>query len=163
MTIRNAALYANPFLLWTNIALRSAEMLWASSQVISHRTSRIMQAHPNYSVSDRREIALMGQEKLEAGYESAIGMTGGLVRMSLEVGMLAFRQWFAGVTALTSMATSRTAVQYSGRQAKLLGEHATQSAVAATRLSSSVAQIAHRGLQPIHSRATKNAKRLGKR
>jgi len=123
MTIRNAALYANPFLLWTNIALRSAEMLWASSQVISHRTSRIMQAHPNYSVSDRREIALMGQE----------------------------------------MATSRTAVQYSGRQAKLLGEHATQSAVAATRLSSSVAQIAHRGLQPIHSRATKNAKRLGKR
>jgi len=163
MTIPNAALYANPFLLWTNIALRSAEMMWASSQVISHRTNRIVQAHPNYSVSDRREMALMGQEKIQAGYESALAMSGGLVKMSLELTMHAFRQWFAGVTALASMATSRTAFQYSGHQAKLLREHATRSAVAATKLSSSVAQIAHRGLNPIHSRATKNAKRLGKR
>ena len=67
MIVPNAALYANPFLLWTNIALRSAEMMWASSQVIGHRTSRILQTYPNYSVSDRREIVLMGQEKIEAG------------------------------------------------------------------------------------------------
>jgi hypothetical protein len=163
MTIPNAAWYANPFFLWTNIALKSAEMMWASSQVISHRTSRILQAHPNYTVSDRRELVLMGQEKMEAGYESAIAMTGGLVKMNLELGMLAFRQWFAVATALTSMATSRTALQYSGHQAKLFRDHATRSAVAATRLSSSAAQIAQHGLKPIHSRATKNAKRLGKR
>jgi hypothetical protein len=163
MTSPNAALYANPFLLWTNIALRSAEMMWASSQVIGHRTSRILLAHPHYSAGDRREIALMGQEKIEAAYESASAMSGGLVKMSLEIGMLAFRQWFAAATALTSMAMSRTAGQYSGRQAKLLSEHATRSAVAATKLSSSVAQIAHRGLKPVHSRATKNAIRLRKR
>jgi hypothetical protein len=163
MTIPNAALYANPFLLWTNIALKSGEMMWASAQVISHRTSRILQAHPNYSVKDRREIALMGQEKIEAGYESAIAMSGGLVKMTFELGMLAFRQWFAAATALTSMTMSRTAGQYSGHQVKLLREHATRSAVAATKLSSSVAQIAHHGLKPIHSRATKNARRLGKR
>ena len=163
MTVPNAALYANPFLLWTNIALRSAEMMWASTQVIGHRTSRILQAHPNYSVSDRREMVLMGQEKIEAGYESAIAMSGGLLTMTLELGMFAFRQWFAGATALASMAMSRTASQYSGHQAKLFREQATRSAVAATRLSSSVAQMAHRGLNPIHSRATKNARRLGKR
>jgi len=162
MTIPNAALYANPFLLWTNIALRSAEMVWASSQVIGHRTSRMLLAHPNYSAGDRREIVLMGQEKIAAAYESASAMSGGLMRMSVEFGMLAFRQWFAAANTLTSMAMSTTASQYSGHQAKLLREHATRSAVAASRLSSSVAQIAHHSLKPIHSRATKNARRLGK-
>ena len=105
----------------------------------------------------------MGQEKIEAAYESASAMSAGLARMSLEFGMLAFRQWFAAATAFTSLATSRTLGQYSGHQAKLIRDHATRSAVAATRLSTSVAQIADRGLKPIHSRATKNARRLGKR
>jgi len=161
--IASAASHANPFLLWTNVALRTGEMMWASAQVITHRASRILVAHPNYALRDRRELALMGQEKVQAAYESANAIGAQMVRVNLEFGMLAFKHWIAASTALTALALSRTPRQSLGRQAKLLGDTATRSAVAVSKLSGSAAQLAHHGLKPIHSRATRNARRLGKR
>lgn len=161
--IASAASYANPFLLWTDVALRAGEMMWASTQVITHRTSRMLLAHPNYGVRDRRELVLMGQEKVDAAHASANAIGAQMVRMSLELGMLAFKQWMAAATALTSLASSRTPGQSLGQQVKFLGDTATASALVASRLSSSTAKLAHHGLKPIHSRATRNARRLGKR
>ena len=161
--IPSAASYANPFLLWTNVALRTGEIMWASAQVITHRTSSMLLAHPSYSARDRRELVLMGQEKVQAAYESANAVGAQMMRMSLEFGMLAFKQWIAASTALTAVASSRTPGQSSERQAKLVSDTARRSAVAVSKLSGSAAQLAHHGLKPIHSRATQNARRLGKR
>ena len=161
--IASAASYANPVLLWTNVALKTGEMMWLSAQVITHRTTRILMAHPNYGLRDRRELALMGQEKVQAAYESVNAMGAQMVRMSLELGMLTFKHWIAASTALAALASSRTPGQSLGRQAKLLDDSATRSAIAVSRLSGSAAQLARHGLKPIHSRATKNARRLGKR
>jgi hypothetical protein len=49
------------------------------------------------------------------------------------------------------------------RQTRLVRDTMAHSAVATSQLSKSAARLAHRSLKPIHSRATRNAKRLGKR
>ena len=61
-----------------------------------------------------------------------------------------------------SLAASRTAGQAMARQAKLV-RTMTQSAATNAQLSGAAARLAQRGLKPIHSRATANAKRLGRR
>jgi hypothetical protein len=117
-------------------------------------------AHPHYQARDQREIALMGQEKVQAAYASANAMSAHMVRSSLELGTFAFRQWLAAATSLTAFASHRPSL---GQQAKLFSEAATRSAGAVSKLSSATAQLAHHGLRPKHARATGNAKRLAKR
>ena len=46
-------------------------MMLASAQVIQQRTSRMAAAGAKPSARDRREFALMAQEKIEASVESA--------------------------------------------------------------------------------------------
>jgi hypothetical protein len=55
----------HPYLEWTDLALRTAEMLAASAQVIAHRTSRPASAADIYS---------MGSEKVEAAVRSSHAM-----------------------------------------------------------------------------------------
>jgi hypothetical protein len=66
---RTRYLSANPFLIWTDLAVKTSEMMLASALVIGHRTARMALAGPKPSVRDRREFTLMGQEKIEAAAE----------------------------------------------------------------------------------------------
>ena len=65
-------------------------------------------------------------------------------------------------TALMSLYGSQNSGQLFARQAKLT-KTLMQLNGAAVALSGSTARLAARGLVPIHSRVTANAKRLGKR
>jgi hypothetical protein len=134
-------------------------MMWAPSQVFTHRARGLLLAHPNYSAEDKREPALMGQEKIEAAYASAIAVGAQLSRMNIDFGTLAFRHWMATAASLTALALRRPAVV---QPAGLGRETASRYATAASKVSTSVTQLAERGLEPISKRATKNAKRLGK-
>jgi len=151
---------ANPFLLWTDLALKTGEMMLASAQVISHRTSRMSKAGPTPNARDRREFALMGREKMEASVESAQAMAMRLMKVNPLLGAHAARQMLTSATAVMSLAASRTVGEAMKRQAALI-RAVTQSAATASRLSGSTARIAQRGLKPIHARATANARRLG--
>jgi hypothetical protein len=111
---------------------------------------------------DRREIALMGQEKIEAGVQSAQAMAEHMMAMSQPLGALAFRHILRSSTALLSLASSRTPSQLIARQAAL-ARALEQSAVSMADVSKSATKLARRGLKPIHAKATANAKRLGKR
>jgi hypothetical protein len=157
---RNAI--ANPFLLWVDVAMKTGEMMMASAQVIEHRTRRMAAAGSNPNASDRREFALMGQEKVEAAAKSAQGMAAQMMTMNPFLGPRAVRQTLATATAMMSLAGSRTFSQALARQAKLV-RTMTQSAGTASRISGASARLAQRGLAPIHARATANARRLGKR
>ena len=154
--------FTNPFLVWTRLAWKTGEMMLASAQVIHHRTGRMATAGATPSVRDRREFALMGQEKLEAGVESAKAMAAQLMTLNPLLGARAVKHMMSGAAAVMSLAASRTAGQAMARHAKLV-RTMTQSAATAAQLSGAAARLAHRGLIPIHSRATANAKRLGKR
>jgi hypothetical protein len=155
-------LFTNPFLVWTRLAWKTGEMMLASAQVIHHRTGRMAAAGATPSARDRREFALMGQEKLEAGVESAQAMAAQLMTLNPLLGARAVKHMMSGAAEVMSLAASRTAGQAMARHAKLV-RTMTQSAATAAQLSGAAARLAHRGLIPIHSRATANAKRLGKR
>jgi hypothetical protein len=133
-------------------------MMLASAQVISHRTGRMAKAGAIPSARDQKEFTMMGEEKIEAAAESAQAIAAQMMRANQQLGMLMFEQWMAGARSL--MTTSAFA---SGEgQAKLVRNAMQNSAEMASHLSGSVVQLAQHGLKPIHSRATGNAKRLGK-
>ena len=154
--------FTNPFLAWTRLAWKTGEMMLASAQVIQQRTSRMAAAGTRPSARDRREFALMGQEKIEASVESASAMAAQMMAMNPLLGTWAVKDRMAVAAALTSLAASRTAGQAMARQVKLV-RTMTQSAGATAKLSGAAARLAQHGLKPIHSRATANAKRLGRR
>ena len=154
--------YFLPFMLWCDLAAKTQEMMLASAQVIAHRTSRMAGAGLAPGARDRREFALMGQEKIEAGAESAQAMTAQLMSMSQPWGLLAWRHMLQSSAAFMALAGSRTPGQIIARQATL-ARAVGRSAVSLAGASKDAARIAQRGLKPIHAKATANAKRLAKR
>jgi hypothetical protein len=149
-------------MLWSDLATKTLEMMLASAQVIGHRTSRMALAGPAPNARDRREFALMGKEKIDAGAQSAQAMATKMMAISRPWGALASRHMLRNSAALMSLASSRTPSQFVARQAALalaLG----QSAVSMPDASNSAAKLAHHGLKPIHAKVTANARRLGKR
>jgi len=153
--------HGNPFLLWTDLALKTTEMMIASAQVIGHRTHRMRNAGAMPSLRDQREFALMGQEKVTAAIESAQAMMHAMsVNPALTV--RAMKDMWTSAAAVTSLAASCSAAEAMSRQATLF-RAMVNCATSAAKLSPAVARLAHHGLKPIHLCATRNAKRLGKR
>ena len=153
--------YFFPLMLWTDLATKTLETMLASAQVIGHRTGRMALAGPAPSARDWREFALMGQEKIEASAQSALAMAAQMMTISQPWGALAARHMLRNSAALMSLASSRTPSQFIARQsalARALG----QSAGGMAHVSGSAAKLAHRGLKPIHAKATANARRLGR-
>jgi len=149
-------------MLWSDLATKALEMTLASAQVIGYRTGRMALAGAAPNARDRREFALMGQEKIEAGAQSAQAMAARMMTISQPWGALAARQMARNSAAPMSEASSRTPSQLIARQAAL-ARALEQSASSMAHVSGSAAKLAHRGLKPIHVKATANAKRLGKR
>jgi len=154
--------YLSPFMLWSDLATKTLEVMLASAQVIGHRTGRMALAGPAPNVRDRREFALMGLEKIEAGAQSARAMALHMMTMKQPWGALAFRHLLQNSTAFMSLASSRTPSQLIARQAAL-ARVLRQSAISMADVSKNATKLAHRGLKPIHAKATANARRLGKR
>lgn len=146
-----------PFMLWMTLGAKLGEMMWASSQVIMHRTQGLMLAHPNFTPADGREVALMGSEKIQAACASAQGMYAQMATLNMELGTLAYRQMLATATSFVSFDPRRSLW---GRHSALMNEAVVHTAATASKLSTGAAQIAHRGLKPIHARVAGNVKRL---
>ncbi len=159
-SLRNSGVAGDPFLVWSNLAFKTAEMMMASVQVINHRAGRIASAGLLPNVHDQREFTLMGQEKLEAATESlqAIGLR--MLSANQQLGMLMFKQMVAGASTWMSLVGSRTIAQTSRLQGEMMRDTMSNAAAVTSQLGDSVAKVVHKGLIPIHSRATANAKRL---
>jgi uncharacterized protein YfaS (alpha-2-macroglobulin family) len=138
------------------------EMTLASTQVIAHRTSRMARAGHAPNARDRREFALMGQEKFDAGTKSAQAMAAHMLTMAEPWGALAYRDCLRNYAALVSFANSRTASQMIARQAAL-AQALRQSALGMAKASTGMTRLAHHGIKPLHAKAVANAKRLAKR
>lgn len=154
--------YFLPFLLWSDLATKALEMMLASAQVIGYRTGRMALAGAAPNARDRREFALMGQEKIEAGAQFAQAMAAHMMTMGQPWGALAFRHLLRNSAAFMSLASSRTPGQLIARQAAL-ARALGQSTIRMADVSKDATKLAHRALKPIHAKATANAKRLAKR
>jgi len=149
-------------MLWGDLAAKSAEMMWASAQVIAHRTGRMAMAGHSPTARDRREFTLMGQEKLEAGVKSMQAMAMHMLTLGEPWAAMAYRDGLRNYAAFVSLASSRTPGQAIARQAAL-AQALGQSALAMASAATSATKVAHHGLKPIHAKAVANARRLGKR
>ncbi|HJV85577.1 MAG TPA: polyhydroxyalkanoate granule-associated phasin [Noviherbaspirillum sp.] len=150
----------NPFIVWTQLAVKTSEMMITSAQVIHHRAGRIVTAGALPSERDRREFTLMGQEKLEAVVESAQAVATRTIIIYTQIGTLGFRQLLNSTTGLMNFIASPAALLSASGQADLLRGAIDGSSAMASQLSSALARLAHHGLKPIHTRVTGNAKRL---
>ena len=156
-------LYFPPLQIWSEVAFKTAQMVLASTFVVGHRTSRMIQAGPLPNASHQRELTLMGTEKILAGAAAAQAMALGVFKLNQQLGMLAIKQMMTGGWGAISLASSWTPAQYAGRQARFLRDTASNGALAASQLSHSAARIITRGMEPVHARVKKNVKRLAKR
>jgi len=156
-----SAFTGNTFFLWTDIMLKSGEMMAASAQVIAHRTGRLASAATPPSKRDRREFALMGQEKMDATLESAQAVGRRLLATDPLLAVRAGRHLFSVGAAMLSLASSRNAAQMLARHARLMRVAAASSSTIA-KVSTASAGLASGALKPVHRRATANAKRLAK-
>lgn len=154
--------FANPLAQWSDLALKTTEMLAASAEVISHRTGRMASCGPLPSSEDQREFTLMGQEKIEAATEAAAAMTSHALDTQQRLWKSAMRHMLYGSSAMLSLVSSRSPKEAAENQVRLVRALA-RSAIATTKLSGAPASFAHRGLDPIHARATANALRLGRK
>jgi hypothetical protein len=128
--------------------MKAWQMWLAVPQVIVIRTARLASAGVFPGAHDRKEFALMGQEKLAAFSESASAMTTQLYRMNQEMALNGIRQWWniwMRPWLAFSPVTRKPTVP-----SPLLPSPA------------SLARVVDKGLAPIQKRATRNAKRLGK-
>ncbi len=156
-----SASMAQPFALWSELAVNTFEMLLASAQVIGHRTGRMAMAGPLPGERDRGEFALMGREKLDAAAHSAaaMGRQWLVMGMGRHLGERLWSDWLAVAQAAFACFASRTPQQLVDRQARL-AQAVSRWMASLTQLGHDGAQIADRGLKPIHAAATANARRL---
>ena len=154
--------FQQQFALWSDLTWKTGEMLAASAQVIGHRTGRIAAAGARPSARDRREFALMGQEKVEAAAASAAAMGREWLAFGNSAALQAWREALEAGNAALALASSRSVQEWVERHAAL-ARSLGRSATSAGRLSAAGAEIAGRGLAPIHAAATANARRLVKK
>jgi hypothetical protein len=149
----------NAFSSWLKLATSYAEMTTAAAEVIARRTQRMALAGASPSARDRREFALMGQEKAEAAAHSSFAVGSALLRMHQRSAMQAWLAMLAASTDAMSLAGSRTASQVVARQAKL-ARTLRRAVPSASAVSTATASLTRAALKPVHSRATRNAVRL---
>ena len=73
--------FFNPLMIWTDVALKTGEMLVSSGSVIHMRTSRMAEHGMQPTPADMREIHLMSEEKLTAVTESGAAIANQLAAL----------------------------------------------------------------------------------
>ena len=156
-----AAMHNDPLLMWTALANQASEMMFASAEVISHRTGRMAVAGAAPSADDMDEFSLMTQEKFEAAAESSSSVTAHWLQLNQQLWTQMFTQLQAGMTAMMSAATSSNLAESMAHHATLFAAM-SPSADTQAQFSNAAADLTRRALEPLHARATANAVRLGR-
>ncbi|MGJ7494827.1 polyhydroxyalkanoate granule-associated phasin [Variovorax sp. RT4R15] len=158
-TLNSYPRFINPLMLWTDVALKTGEMLVSSGSVIQMRTRRMAEHGMQPTSADMREIQLMSEEKLAAVTESGAAIANQLHTTQYALMNRAVQQWVTTGTALVSLATSFTPAQALSRGQALV-DASTRAAATLTHVSSAGARVVQRALKPIHAKATSNHRRL---
>ncbi len=151
--------FINPLMVWTDVALKTGEMLVSSSSVIQARTQRMAAAGLAPSADDIVEFQLMGQEKFDAANESNAAMAHELGTRQVALMGHAMQHWIGSVSAFFALVVATTPAEAIARHGEFVSA-ATRSAAVASEISSASARVAQSALEPIHAKAMSNARRL---
>jgi hypothetical protein len=156
----SALAWFNPFLLWTDVAGRTAKMMFDASGVIAQRTSRMAAHGANPTAADRAEMKLMGSEKVAAGGEAARAMLLRMGAVQAQWGALAFSQMLRSGQAMGALAVSCNPAQFAARQRRVIDVAMQNGNEAAAKASSTTARLTRSAIKPVHAVVKKNARRL---
>ncbi|VWX59396.1 conserved hypothetical protein [Burkholderiales bacterium 8X] len=151
--------FFNPLMLWLDVALKTQEMWLSSGSVIQHRMQRMARHGLTPSPEDLAEIQLMSHEKLMAAGESSAAIANQLHTTQFTLMNRAARQWVAGASAWVALSTNANPAELASH-VDAIAEAANRSAATLSQISSAGARIVQRGIKPILSKTTENAKRL---
>lgn len=144
-----------------DIMMKTGEMALASTQTIFHRTAMMLNAGLSPTAAQHKEFRRMGSEKVDAAVASLQAMFGDWYSLNRHLTALVQvqqTQWNM-LTALASFASIKTMADLGVAQRRYFNA-AIQSGEAVLRLWVISIPVANKGLKPIHSRASANAKRL---
>lgn len=130
------------------------EVALASPQVIAHRVQRMM-TPGFFGARGQQEYVRMGQEKLEAFFESWVAIALQMQTVQMQLASAVFRQPPAG---LASLMTATTLTQFNRAQTNLLRNMIM--AGGNRNVSAALSKVATQGLHPVHRRVIANARRL---
>ncbi|HET6756001.1 MAG TPA: polyhydroxyalkanoate granule-associated phasin [Burkholderiales bacterium] len=142
---------------WQN-GFKMWEVAWASPQVIAHRVQRMMTPAFFPGSHDQKEFVRMGQEKLEAFFESWLAIVMQMQTFQTQLASAAVRQSLAGPAALASLMSAKTLGQITRAQTTFLRSMIVSGGK--RNVSAAFAKVAAQGLHPVHRRVTANARRL---
>jgi hypothetical protein len=123
---------------------QAAELMLASPQVVAHRLMRMATTFGPPSAADRKEMQLMGTEKMSAFTESWNAMALETIRLQQHYALSFMQSYVAPWAFAKRNAPAPTMMN------------------AAERWRESTLSVANKGLAPVHRRAVANAKRLRK-
>lgn len=146
-------------MVWTDVALKTGEMLMSSGSVIQIRTQRMAAAGLMPTAHDIAEMQLMGQEKVDAANESNAAMAHELGTRQIALMGHAVQHWIGSISAFFALAVATTPAEAIERHGEFVSA-ATRSAAVVSQISSASARVAQSALKPIHAKATSNARRL---
>ena len=159
----SALLYANPFLLWSTLGVKAIEMSAAAAQVIAIRTTRMAAHGLNPNAAERREMKLMGAEKVDAFSRAGQALASGALPLMAGMAGQAWRASWDVLNASAQLAASRSLPQTMQRQRRLADSlMRSMPSVHHGAASTATARLAHKALAPVHRKATANQKRLSK-
>lgn len=144
-----------------DLMVKTGEMALASTQTIFHRTAMMLSAGLSPTAAQHKEFSRMGSEKVDAAVASIQTMFGDWYSLNRQLTALVQvqqTQWNM-ITALASFASVKTMTELGVAQRRYFNA-AMQSSEALLKLWVIFIPVASRGLKPIHSRASANARRL---
>jgi hypothetical protein len=145
---------------WSRLFNDINELHRATTQVIIIRMTRMTTAGPIPDARDRLELSLMCREKSEAASESIQAMGAGFVNLAMVLASDTSQHLWATSAAVSALVSSRSVTQWFEGHAALL-KLATESPANPLLLAGSAMTCLMQDiLEPIHGRATANAKRL---
>jgi hypothetical protein len=145
---------------WTDLAVRSGEMMTDAAQVIGLRSWRMMMSASAPTQADQTEMILMGQEKLDAACEMVMAMSAPAMRLGASTSAAWLDRWFAMTAASLAVMSSRTPAEAMDNQIAL-GQATIGQPLPGHDLPDGGAEIATAGLDVLHRRTRANALRLG--
>ncbi|MGI8740067.1 MAG: phasin family protein [Gammaproteobacteria bacterium] len=151
---------AAPFL---DLMIKSGEIATASAMTIFHRTLMMSGADTSaLTAAERREFARMYTEKMQAAMESGQIIAAEMLRLNQQLMTLAWSQSVSNAMALTSMLSGHNPGSAFAAQTQFMNTAARQVAESGQKIVAATTRAATRGLTPIHTAASANARRLGR-
>lgn len=158
---------ANPFaaaMAVTNLMMKGCELSLASWQTIFYRTLMMSQANgAALTATERKEFSRMGTEKVEAIIKSSQVMAREMMRLNQQLATMAWSQFWSSGMAMVQFAGGRNPSGAFAAQNRLMQTAARSASDASSKITAAMARAGTKGLQPLHVRASSNARRLARK